>query len=380
MGKTIKLLAFFSVLALLWGLERGCPAQLRGGGTISLAEGERWAGNAMVTGETVRISGIIEGDLLCLARGLTIAGNVRQDLWGIAEDIDLVGRVGDDLRGVGRRITVIGVVGGDLLAGCQNFSLPQGGVVEGEVRAGCKEAELNGTIKGDAHISAQTIRIGGRIEGDVHLEAKKIILSPSAFIKGKLNYKSPLEIEVPEGAKILGGSQWERPKVKKKDRSVISIFLEIVLFLGLLLVGIIAVSLSQRNAILVSGTLTSSPWKSLGWGLIALICLPIAIFILLLTVIGLPLAVFLLFGYILALYLSKVFVGVFIGGKILGIFFKKGLSPIWYLILGLIILTLLAKVPYLGWPVRILTIIFGLGSLLLSRRALYLQAKAKELI
>ncbi len=377
MGKGIKFLSLFLVLTFLWPSVGAYPAQLRGGETVSLAEGERWSGNAMVTGETVRISGTVGGDLLCLARGLTVEGNVRQDLWGIAEEIDLLGQVGGDLRGMGRRIMVRGELGGDLLAGCQVLSLPKGGVIGGEVRVGCKEAELNGTIKGDVHISAQTIWLGGGIEGDAYLKAKRIILSPTVIIKGKLNYKGPTEMAIPEGAKIQGGYQWVRPEVKKGGRGMLSIFLEVALFLGLLIVGIIAVSLSQRNALLVSQTLASSPWKSLGWGLLVLICLPVAIFILLLTVIGLPLAVFVLFGYILGLYLSKIFVGVFIGGKILGIFFKKSLSPIWSLVLGLIILTLLAKVPYLGWPVRILTLIFGLGALLISRRALWLQARAK---
>ena len=114
--------------------------------------------------------------------------------------------------------------------------------------------------------------------------------------------------------------------------------------------------------------------------MVTLVCLPVAIFILLFTVIGIPLAIFALFGYILGLYLSKVFMGVFIGDEILGVFSKRDLSPIWSLILGLIVLTLLAKIPYLGWPVRILTMVFGLGAILLSRRTLYRQAKAKELI
>lgn len=379
MGKSLKLLTLLSALALLFPCRGAYPTQLRGGESIFLAEEEEWRSDAIVAGETVSISGLVEGDLICLARKLIIKGDIYQDLWWVGEEVDLVGRVGDDLRGAGRRITLKGEVGGDLLVGCQTFHLPEEGVVEGEVRVGCQEAELKGTINGDARISSETIWIGGRIEGDAHLEAKRIVFAPSVLIKGALSYKSPSEIQIPEGAKILGGSQWEKPEIKEEKRSVISIFFEVALFLGLLIVGIIVVSLSHRDALLVSQTLTSSPWKSLGWGLIVLICLPAAIFILLLTVIGIPLAVFTLFAYLLALYLSKVFVGIFIGGKVLGIF-KKGLSPIWSLILGLVILTLLAKVPYLSWPVRILTIIFGLGSLLLSRKTLYLQAKARELI
>ncbi len=379
MLKSLKLCILLFVFILLCPLGRGYPIQLRSGGTVSLAEEERLREDAIVAGETVRTSGIVEGDLICLARRLILKGDVYQDLWWVGEEIDLVGRVGDDLRGGGRRITVRGRVEGDLLVGCQTLTIAEGGLVEGEVRVGCQEAELKGMIRGDAYISAQTIWLGGRIDGDAHLEAKRIVVTPSALINGALSYKSPVEIQIPEGAKILGGCQWEKPGIKEKERSTVSIFLEIAFFLGLLLVGIIAVSFSQKNAWLVSQTLASSPWKCLGWGVILLIGLPIAIFVLLLTVFGIPLAVFALFGYLLALYLSKVFIGVFIGGKVLGIF-KKGLSPIWSLILGLIILTFLAKVPYLGWPVRMITIVFGLGALLLSRRTLYLQAKAKELI
>ncbi|MCP2521149.1 hypothetical protein NLD30_11990, partial [SCandidatus Aminicenantes bacterium Aminicenantia_JdfR_composite] len=101
-------------------------------------------------------------------------------------------------------------------------------------------------------------------------------------------------------------------------------------------------------------------WKSLGIGFVILICLPIASVLIAITVIGIPLSLILLLFYFLFLYIGKILVSLVIGEEILR---KKAEFSIWALILGIGIFTVLYNIPYIGWIIKLITIIIGLGAL-----------------
>jgi len=80
--------------------------------------------------------------------------------------------------------------------------------------------------------------------------------------------------------------------------------------------------------------------------------------------------------YGVAIYLSQIAVGLFIGYWIIGYFSKvesRGIL-IGALALGFAILTLLKLIPYVGFPLWLATALFGIGAMTLSQKALPAEA------
>ena len=67
------------------------------------------------------------------------------------------------------------------------------------------------------------------------------------------------------------------------------------------------------------------------------------------------------YAFIITIYLSKLIVMLFIGKLIL----KKGKKLVLPLILGIIIYIILVSIPFIGWIVKLLAILLGLGSITL---------------
>ena len=60
-----------------------------------------------------------------------------------------------------------------------------------------------------------------------------------------------------------------------------------------------------------------SGWRSLGLGVAILAGVPVAIFLIAITLVGLPASLMLLAVYLIAIYLAKIWVGAFLGRVLL---------------------------------------------------------------
>jgi hypothetical protein len=111
-----------------------------------------------------------------------------------------------------------------------------------------------------------------------------------------------------------------------------------------------------------------------------LFAVPIAAIFACITIVGLGLGIAALLLYLVALYSTQVFVGSWIGEKVLGL--GSGLGPaIGRLALGLAILRGLRILPYVGWLVTLVMLFWGLGALALAlHRMSRMKAPAAEVL
>jgi hypothetical protein len=105
-----------------------------------------------------------------------------------------------------------------------------------------------------------------------------------------------------------------------------------------------------------------SGWRSLGLGIAILAGVPVAMIFLAITLVGLPASLMLLMAYLAAIYLAKIWVGAFLGQMLLKP--AEATKSDWMLglLLGLLILTVVRFVPYLGGLVHFGVICVGLGA------------------
>ena len=131
-----------------------------------------------------------------------------------------------------------------------------------------------------------------------------------------------------------------------------------------ILVGVLPVT-TQRVS---EGLRTRFGW-SLLWGFIALVCLPVAALILLISIVGIPLALL-----VVLLYLALLLVG-YVGSAIgLGQWVLERFKPeaaqrsgwrIGAAVLAVLLLALLGSVPFIGGFVALVAVLAGIGAITL---------------
>jgi len=105
-----------------------------------------------------------------------------------------------------------------------------------------------------------------------------------------------------------------------------------------------------------------SGWRSLGFGVGVLAGVPVVIVVAAITLVGIPASLMLLAMYLAAIYLTKVWVGAFLGQILLKPAGATKSDWLLGLLLGLLILTMVEFIPYLGGLVRLGVVCLGLGA------------------
>jgi hypothetical protein len=206
------------------------------------------------------------------------------------------------------------------------------------------------------------------VGGNVELEVDKLTITSTANIEGDLVYTSENEASIQSGARLGGSTTHNVPEKPAAPSPFAGIQGKLLGFLMILVIGIIVILLATGRISAMADSIRTKPWPSLGWGALALFVIPIASLIVIITIIGLPVGLIALVLYGIAVYLSQIPVGFLIGRLIIrrnGEIESRGLM-IGALALGLAILLVLGLIPYVGGLVMVLTIMFGLGSQIVS--------------
>ena len=106
------------------------------------------------------------------------------------------------------------------------------------------------------------------------------------------------------------------------------------------------------------------PLPAIGLGILLLVGLPAVAFLACITIVGLGLGIASFLLYLVALYSTQVFVGSWLGEKLLGA--GQGIGPAMArLALGLAVLRVLSMLPFVGPLADFVILLWGLGALAL---------------
>ena len=138
----------------------------------------------------------------------------------------------------------------------------------------------------------------------------------------------------------------------------------IISIMALIVVGLLINYFLPKQTEEIVSTLAGSIWKSLGIGLIFLIAAPLCIKISLLTAIGIPAGIIAAFLYIIMIYISRVYVALWIGRKLFGNFKESfTTSFFWPFVTGTVIIGILLLIPVISWLLRFIFLFIGLGAM-----------------
>jgi hypothetical protein len=361
--------------------------ELRCQDDIFLEADETISEDLIAIAEGIDIKGEIKGDCIAAARKMYFSGIIEDDITAIAQSITLEGEVGDSFRAAGKTITVNARIKGDITAFGESVTLRDDCIAEGDVVIAGGELQIDGKVMKSLKAYGGKIKIRGEIAEDATLKGDRIVLYPGAKIRGNLTYTCADQIELMDDAKVSGETTWHKPVIKPKKKTFGAknyrsrVIVRSLLMLPVLLIGLISIGISPRQVFITMDSMHDSPGKTLGFGFVFLICVPVATTMLFATIVGIPLALIVLLIYFAALYVSSLFAGMAIATKVFGMRGKSGRGVLTIgMILGVAIGVLLSTIPVAGGFIKLLLIIFGLGGLVMGRLRTFAAAREKELI
>jgi cytoskeletal protein CcmA (bactofilin family) len=355
-------------------------ADLRGGETITVASGEVIDDDLYIAGTNIVIDGTVNGDIFGVGTTITINGKVNGSVTLGGQNVTINGEITRSARLAGTNIIVNGNIGGDLLAGGTNVNVTSIAKIGRDLLFGASTVRIDGPVEGYIKGAGSEVVVTNGVRGDIELKVDELTIASTANLQGNLTYTSENEAEIQSGAQIGGTTTHRVPEVKEPAGPFAGIGGKVIAYLMTLLAGIVIILVAPRRAAVVAASIRRKPWLSLGWGAIILFATPIAAIITFVTVVGVPVGLIGLTLYGIAIYLSQIAVGLFIGYWIIGYFSKvesRGVL-VGALALGFTILTLLKLTPYVGFPwLWLATVLFGIGAMSLSQKTLKAEEAAR---
>ena len=276
------------------------------------------------------------------------------------------------LSAFGANIEIAGTVNGGLEAFGGNIIVS--GKNQGDLKFVGANVILSGEFLDIVNGRSANLTISGIFEDDLEVKAARITIAPTAVIKGDLVYSTAL-FERKEGSRIMGkvvqlGTEEGKARARnkrqqEKDPNYLAKGLFwIISTIALIIVGLLVNYFLPKQTEEIVSTIAVSIWKSLGIGLIFLIVAPLCIIISLFTAIGIPAGIISAFLYIIMIYISRVYVGLWIGRKLFGNF-KESFTAFffWPFVAGTIIIGILFLIPVIGWLLRFFLLLIGLGAM-----------------
>jgi cytoskeletal protein CcmA (bactofilin family) len=280
--------------------------------------------------------------------------------------------ISEGLVAAGANVEVAGNMKEGLKAFGANVAIP--GEVQGELVVFGANVVLSGTYHGKVEGAAANLVLSGTFDDHVEVGGAKITITPTAKIKGDLIYSAAL-LEQQKGSQIMGKVTRKGLKVREKEAgqwwgkgkkviASIGIFLYILSLPAFLIAGALAHYAFPKKTEAIVSTISASLWKSTGIGFVFLVVVPAGIVISFFTIVGIPAGIIGALLYAIFLYISGVYIGVWIGRKLLG-FIKEslGASFFWPFLVGTILITLISLIPFVGWLFRLFFLLISLGAM-----------------
>jgi cytoskeletal protein CcmA (bactofilin family) len=303
-------------------------------------------GDLLAFGGTVEVRGTVKGDLVSFAKRTVVSGTVEGNIFNFSNSLDLDGQLGHNLYGLlqSLRVNERGRVGEGMLVGAGDVSLE--GEVNRSVNLYAGNADVSGTVgrelamAGDNLTLTNTARVGGNL---------------SARVRDVNN------VHIASGATITGSREILVRERQNRFTSPKFYFFQAVWLAAAMLVGWLILLLFP-GFFHASTHAVGLGWHSLALGFAVLAGVPVAIILTAITLVGLPASLMLLMAYLVAIYLAKLWVGAFLGEILLKPTGVTKSDWLLGLLVGLLILTVVRFIPYLGGLVHLGVVCLGLGA------------------
>jgi cytoskeletal protein CcmA (bactofilin family) len=338
----------------------------------TLERGKTVNDTLIVTGDTAVIDGDVNGDLIFGGRKLTLNGNVKGDVAAGTQITEINGNVGGNLISFSQWLSLAGKVTGSVYSWTQEFRLASAATIGGDLMNFSADCDISGQVARDVWAFTGKAEIAGKIGRDFNTRTDHLTIGPTAVIGGDLSAR--LEhvdrVHIDSGASIAGKRTIEQIERGASDSSHYTqgrfYFWQLIQLLAALLMGLLLMLCYPdfyRGGVEAVGFTWWPLLRSLGLGFAILVAVPVAIFLLCITMIGIPLGILSFMMYLVGLYFAKVFVGAMVGQALLQRNPRNRQDALLALFAGLAVYFFVVNLPYaIGTVAHWLVFCVGLGA------------------
>ncbi len=337
-------------------------AEFRGNKSVLVARGDTVQADLFGASRFITIDGTVEGDAFGACEIYRVDGTVQDNVIAAARLLIINGVVNDVVVAFAQTIQISGEVNGDVIVFCKEIQIMPGARIRGSLYVGAGELMLDGgTVEGDVQGGAGEAFLNGTVGGTTELEVKTIRFGENyRATNTKLTLFKPLnrreQANLPENLEV---------QIKKRPL----FFLRFRFYwtvLGLFITGLLVYLIFRTPVNEYLDGLRQDFWKKLLTGFLTFVAVPVATLFLFVLVFTVPVALIVGALYLILLYLGYIFGALSLGEFLLQFFRKERNlgSVLVSLGMGVVLVVLLAHLPFVGWLVKLLVLWFGLGGIL----------------
>jgi hypothetical protein len=357
--------------ALLFALAlppQAAAAEVRRAQSISVPAGETVHNDLIATGGSVRIEGTVEGDVIAFTRDLAVTGHVTGDVIAFAEEAVIDGIVDGNVRVFSRGAVLQGTVGKNVSAFGRSVDLISKANIGGGMIVLAGEMDLDGKIQRDLLGLVGRSNLDGLIGGQAWVHGGSLMVESTAEIRGPATFEGPQQPVIEAGAKLASPIRTEITQdVRRTRRSTARVAIRAIVSYGAALaVGILLLVIFPG---FFSATLHEAGKIGLPIGIGALALITGAFLLvlgILLLIVGIAAGVAGVMAYAPILYVAQVFVGTWLGNKVMGQPPAVTSAVVGRMAVGLLILRVAGLIPFLGGLVWLAVLLWGTGAVLLG--------------
>ena len=354
-----------SVILLLLALATPALAEtfVRTGGQYELAKDQEIDGNFLAVGTPVGLSGSVTEDAVLIGNQVITTGYTGQDILTASVITKIGGEVGGDVRVVSADTTISGAIDGDLLVVAGSVDILSTATISGDVLLYAGAASVNGTVAGDVLGSVRNLSLNGAVGGSVDVSTQALTVGDMASVTESIRYTSSSLATQAIGATIGGGLLRNDPVSDIGGVTLMSITLP---FFAIAFASFLWFFLSNRTLTTLAAKTTSNTVRSAITGTVALLVIPIIIFILCLSLVGVFVATICFFGYVtlilLAIAVAPALVGYGCSQLVSMVRTEQGVGPV-MIVVGAVVICILLLLPVIGLYLLFFTFVITFGGL-----------------
>ena len=343
-------------------------AEVRRGRSISVPAGETIHNDLVASGSSVRIEGTVEGDVIAFTRDLTVTGHVTGDVIAFSQEALIDGTVDGNVRVFSRGVILQGAVGKNVTAFGSSVDTISKSTVGGGMIVFAGEADLDGKMQRDLLGMIGRTDLDGLIGGQAWIHGGNLTVASSAEIRGPVTFQGSQQPVVETGAKLASPIRMEITQdIRRNRRSTARIVMRAIFGYA------VAVVVGVLLLVIFPGFFRATLREAAGIGLpigVGVLALITGAFLLipgvLLLFIGVGAGVAAVMAYAPILYVAQVFIGAWLGNKIMGEASTLTSAVIGRMAVGLLILHVAGLIPILGGLMWLVVVLWGSGAVLLG--------------
>lgn len=354
------------LLSLAYAPAAGAAEVKHGDPNYTLPAGEVVHTDLIVAADRTHIDGDVDGDLIVWSREVTVNGHIKGDILGFAEELHANGPVDGNIRVFAQSFSLESSVTRNVMAWCRDIDLNEKSTVGGTLTMGGADLNLNGSVGGDALLMGDNIDVDGSMGHDMMIRSADLSIGPEAQVKGQVKFTGRNQPSVSPSAKLASPVQVTIQKRRyRPDYASPRYYWHEILFWGARFLFGLVILLLAPGLFLEAQSALKKIGAAAGVGLLFMCAVPVIVVLACLTVVGLGVGIGLMLVYLLILYSGHVFVGAWVGEKILGS--APGAGPaVGRLALGLALVQAVSMLPFIGWPIAFVLAVWGVGGLVLA--------------